>query len=132
VLTGRQNCHPVVKICRPVSPNFSHWAALKLCTALQNLLNFVVITKNLCTCVSPEVTHSLKLRRTLWNDMCGDATKSIVCLRTLASAITGVAKLLHARAACPALRTFECGSLSFPKNYVFICFLFLLQSVEML
>jgi len=30
-----------------------------------------------------------------------------------------------------ALRTFVCGSLSFPKNYIFI-FLFLLQSVKIL
>ena len=35
-MTGRQNCRPVVKNCSPVSPNFSHWAALKFCTALQN------------------------------------------------------------------------------------------------
>jgi len=32
-----------------------------------------------------------------------------------------------------ALRTFACGSLSFPKNYIFgFYFLFLLQSVEIL
>jgi len=30
-----------------------------------------------------------------------------------------------------ALRTLACGSLSFPKNYIFI-FLFLLKSVEIL
>jgi len=33
----------------------------------------------------------------------------------------------------PALRTFACGSLSFPKKYVFVFyFLFLLQSVQIL
>ena len=40
---GRQKYRPVVKICRPVSPKFGHWAALKFCIALQNLLNFVVV-----------------------------------------------------------------------------------------
>jgi len=49
---------------RLVSANFSHWVALNFCTALQHILNFVVITNN-HKCVSPDVTHSFKLRRTL-------------------------------------------------------------------
>jgi len=40
-------------------------------------------------CVSAEVTHSFKLRRTLWHNMFGDAAKSIVYLRILASIIIG-------------------------------------------
>jgi len=67
-MTGQQNYSPVVKIFRPVSANLSHRAALKFCTALQNLLHFVVTSKN-HTCASPEVTHSFKLRRTLWHYM---------------------------------------------------------------
>jgi len=35
-ICGRQNCGAVVKICRPVLPNFSHWTALSFCTAFQN------------------------------------------------------------------------------------------------
>jgi len=40
---GGKNDRPVVKLCRPVLPHFSHWAALKFFAALQNLLHFVVI-----------------------------------------------------------------------------------------
>ena len=49
---------------RLISANFSHWVALKFCTALQHILNFVVITNN-HKCVSPDVTPFFKLRRTL-------------------------------------------------------------------
>ena len=64
---------------RLVSANFSHWVALKVCTALQHILNFVVITNN-HKCVSPDVTHSFKLRRTLLNYMFGDVSKNIIYL----------------------------------------------------
>jgi len=49
----------------PVPPNFTHWAALKLCIALQNFYKFLVKLENLCTCASPEVTHSFKQTPTL-------------------------------------------------------------------
>jgi len=48
----------------------------------------VVITKN-HTCVSPEVTHFFKQRRTLWHQMFGDTSKSIAYLRTLAWIVIG-------------------------------------------
>jgi len=68
---------------------FKSLGGTKIWPALQNLLTFVFITKKLCTCVNPEVTHSLKLRQTLGSYMCSDATKSIVYVRTLASITIG-------------------------------------------
>ena len=65
----------------PVPPNFTHWAALKLCTALENFYKFMVKPENLCTCASPEVTHSFKQTPILWHYIFSDATKSIVCLQ---------------------------------------------------
>jgi len=62
-------------------PNFTHWAALKLCTALQNFYKFLVKPENLCTCASPEVTHSFKHTPTLWHYIFSVATKSTVCLQ---------------------------------------------------
>jgi len=41
----------------PVPPNFTHWAAFKLCTALQNFYKFLVKPENLCTCASPGPRH---------------------------------------------------------------------------
>jgi len=40
-------------------------------------------------CVSGEVTHSFKSRRTLWHCMFGDVTKSMVYIQTLATIIIG-------------------------------------------
>jgi len=46
VWTGRQNCGAVVKICRPVLPNFSHWTALNFCTAFQNFTKYCGQARN--------------------------------------------------------------------------------------
>jgi len=40
---------PVVEICRPVSPNFTHWATLKFCPVLQNFSKFQIKPKSHCT-----------------------------------------------------------------------------------
>jgi len=45
------------------------------------------MSENLSTCVSAEVTHSFKLRPTLWYFTFGDATKGIVCFQTVTSII---------------------------------------------
>ena len=55
------------------------WTEILPCTS--ELSKFLVKPENLSTCASPEVTHSFKLRLTLWHYMFSDATKSIVCLQ---------------------------------------------------
>ena len=82
---GRSPCGSVVcswiGASYPVPPNFTHWTALKLCTALENFYKFLVKPENICTCAGPEVTHSFKQTLTLWHYIFSDATKSIVCLQ---------------------------------------------------
>jgi len=45
-----------------ILPTGWHWNF-----ALQNFFKFLVQPENLCKCVSPQVTHSFKLRPTLWH-----------------------------------------------------------------
>ena len=39
-LTGRQNCHPVVNICRPVEPNQAYWATRIKDIKFENIVGF--------------------------------------------------------------------------------------------
>jgi len=52
MLQAPRYLNPALRI---LSANFSHLVALKLCTLLQHILNFVVINNN-HKCVSPDVT----------------------------------------------------------------------------
>jgi len=73
------------------------------CLARLPLNTPLVIHENLSTCVSAEVTHSFKLRPTLWHYTFGDATKGIVCLQTLALMLSDHVKIRPAQHAELAL-----------------------------
>ena len=74
------------------------------CLARLPLNTPLVIHENLSTCVSAEVTHSFKLRPTLWHYTFGDATKGIVCLQTLALMLSDHVKIRPAQHAEPCER----------------------------
>jgi len=76
MLRAPRYLNPALRI---LSANFSHWVALKFCTALPHIQNFVVITNN-HKCVSPDVTPFFKLRRTLLHYMFGDVSKNVIYL----------------------------------------------------